>query len=78
MAEKKTTASNPLNEKMVKITLFKDNNEYKDDLFVARNGETYLIQRGVEVEVPEGIAQIIENSIAMDRLAADRIEAARK
>ena len=44
MAEKK---------KMVKIKLFKDYGEDRDDVFVAVNGESYLIQRGVELEVPD-------------------------
>ena len=77
-AEEKNVASNPLNEKMVKIKLFKDNGRYKDDLFVARNGHNYVIQRGVEVEVPEGIAMIIEQSEAMDNHVADLIAEAQK
>ena len=39
-------------EKMVKLKLFKDNGQYKDDVFVAVNGRTFQIVRGVEVEVP--------------------------
>ncbi len=42
---------------MVKVKLFKDNHDYKDDVFVAVNGERHLIQRGVEVEVPDYIAE---------------------
>ncbi len=57
MAEKK---------KMVKIKLFKDYGEYRDDVFVAVNGESYLIQRGVEVEVPDYIAEVLEHSAAQD------------
>jgi hypothetical protein len=54
------------------------NGKYKDDLFVARNGHNYVIQRGVEVEVPEGIAMIIEQSEAMDNHVADLIAEAQK
>ena len=57
MAEKK---------KMVKIKLFKDYGEYRDDVFVAVNGESYLIQRGVEVEVPDYIAEVLEHSAQQD------------
>ena len=32
------------------IRLFKDNQRYKTPVFVGVNGETYLIQRGVDVE----------------------------
>lgn len=32
----------------------------KDDVFVGLNGKTYLIKRGVEVEVPWGVAKVLE------------------
>lgn len=32
----------------------------KDDVFVGLNGKNYLIKRGVEVEVPWGVAKILE------------------
>ena len=32
----------------------------KEDVFVALNGKTYQIKRGVEVEVPYGVAKILE------------------
>lgn len=57
MAEKKKT---------VKIKLFKDYGEYRDDVFVAVNGESYLIQRGVEVEVPDYIAEVLGHSAEQD------------
>lgn len=37
----------------VTIQLFKDNEKYKDDVFVAVNGHSYQIKRGVKVEVPQ-------------------------
>ena len=33
---------------------------------MAVNGESYLIQRGVEVEVPDYIAEVLEHSAAQD------------
>ena len=39
------------------IRLFKDNQRYKTPVFVGVNGETYLIQRGVDVEVPKAVAE---------------------
>ena len=33
----------------------------KDDVFVGLNGTTYLIKRGVAVDVPRGVAKILEN-----------------
>ena len=53
-------------KKMTKVKLFKDYGEYKDDVFVAGNGESYLIQRGVEVEVPDYIAEVLEHSAQQD------------
>lgn len=43
----------------------------KDDVYVGLNGKTYLIKRGVEVDVPEGVAKILARrekmlSIAME------------
>ena len=60
--------------KMVKVKLFKDNHDYKDDVFVAVNGERYLIQRGVEVEVPDYIAEVLEHSAQQDARTAELIE----
>ena len=34
------------------IRLFKDNERYRDDVFVSVNGRTFQIKRGVEVQVP--------------------------
>jgi hypothetical protein len=60
--------------KMVKIKLFKDKGEYKDDVFVAVNGIRYQIQRGVEVEVPDFVKEVLDNSDRQDRLTAELIE----
>ena len=46
----------------VKITLFKDNGKYKDAVFVSDNGVNYIIQRGVEVEVPLSVALILKQA----------------
>lgn len=56
---------------MKKIRLFRDNGEYKDDLFVSVNGHSYLIKRGVEVEVPDYIAQVIEDAEAQNNKALE-------
>lgn len=57
---------NSKGEKMVKIRLFKDNKAYTEDVFVGVNGRTFQIQRGVEVEVPECVAEILRNSEKQD------------
>ena len=51
------------------IRLFKDNQRYKTPVFVGVNGETYLIQRGVDVEV-------LRHSEEMDGEAMAKIVAA--
>ncbi len=53
-------------EKMVKIRLFKDKKNYSSDVFVAVNGRTFQIQRGVDVEVPECVAEVLRNSEAQN------------
>lgn len=62
--------------KMVKIRLFKDAGKYSGDVFVGLNGKNYKIKRGVDVEVPEGVAEILEHSQTQDAETLQRIEAA--
>lgn len=68
----KVTAS--AEEERVKIKLFKDNKEYKDDLTVVVNGKAFKIQRGVEVSVPRYVAEVIEHSATQDAKTAQLIE----
>ena len=68
MATTKTDETKP---KMVKVKLRKDR-EHQDDYTVGLNGEMFRIKRGVEVEVPEGVKEILDNSERMDDLATER------
>lgn len=61
-------------EKTVKIKLFKDQGRYKNDVFVGLNGRTFLIKRGVEVEVPEGVAEILKHQEEQDAVATMMME----
>ena len=63
-------------EEKVRIKLLKDNGRYKGDLFVSVNGVNYKIRRGVEVEVPRAVAEVLEHSQRQDDLTAARIAAA--
>lgn len=56
---------------MVTIKLFKDNDRYKDDVFVAVNGKGYVIKRGVEVEVPLCVKEVLDNSAAQENRAVE-------
>ena len=60
-------------KKNVRIRLFKDNSRYKGDLFVSVNGVNYKIRRGVEVEVPPEVAEVLEHSQVQDERTAARI-----
>ena len=37
----------------------------KDDKYVAVNGKSYLIKRGVEVEVPDFVAEVLQHQEEM-------------
>ena len=54
--------------KKVKIKLPLTRTE-KEDVFVGINGKRYLIKRGVEVEVPVGVARILERREKMLSIA---------
>lgn len=43
----------------------------KDDVYVSLNGMPYLIQRGAEVRVPRGVAEILQHSEEMLREAIE-------
>ncbi|NLB91049.1 MAG: hypothetical protein GX786_07505 [Clostridiales bacterium] len=53
--------------KNVKIKLFYDGNQYKDPIYVSINGESLLIPRGIEVEIPEYFKEVVDRSIAQEQ-----------
>lgn len=54
----------------VKIKLHKGRSPQEaDDVFVSVNGERFQIQRGVEVEVPYYVAEVLEHSESQDLAA---------
>ena len=61
-AEKKTAAAEnkPNERKMVKIRLPKQRKD-EADVFVSVNDYTCMIQRGVEVEVPDFVAEVLKH-----------------
>ena len=59
-------------EKTVRIKLLKDK-ENRGDLFVSVNCRPYLIQRGKEIDVPESVAAVIENSLRNDQETYEKI-----
>lgn len=61
-------------EEKVPIRLFKDNDRYKDDVYVCVNGERLLIKRGENVEIPRKFALVLEQSAQQDTATANLIE----
>lgn len=51
---------------LVEIELFRDNKDYKDNVFVAVNGESCVIARGRKVKIKKKFADVIENSMHQD------------
>lgn len=61
-------------EELVPIRLFKDNDKYKDDVFVAVNGERVQIKRGETVHIKRKFADVLEQSMRQDTATAHMIE----
>lgn len=59
---------------LVEVKLFKDNNKYKDDVFVAVNGENCVIKRGEKVQVKRKFAKVLDNSDLQDYETSKLIE----
>lgn len=59
----------------VEIKLFRDNNKYKDDVYVSVNGDNVVIKRGERVQVKRKFVQVLEQSEREKNALADLIEA---
>ena len=60
-------------EEYVYITLFKDDNKYKDDVYVAVNGQNCRIQRGVPVKIKRKFALELAKSQHEDQRTAAKM-----
>ena len=60
-------------EEYVTISLLKDNGKYKDDVFVAVNGENCAVQRGVPVRIKRKFAIQLTQSQYEDQRTAAKI-----
>lgn len=63
-------------EEYVEVYLFKDNNKYKDDVFVAVNGENCVIKRGERVKIKRKFAEVLDHSAHQDYETSKLIEQA--
>lgn len=71
--KKEPPAHDPYDD-MVPIRLFKDNGKYKDDVFVAVNGERVQIKRGEMVKVKRMFAEVLDQSVNQDTATANLID----
>ena len=85
MAEKKTAApaaeeqkqpevTAPVDDGMVEIELYRDNDKYKNDVTVIVNGKVYQIKRGEKVKVPKAVAEVLDNAKAQRNFATRTID----
>jgi hypothetical protein len=58
----------------VEIRLMRDNDRYKDDVFVSDGFKSYLIKRGETVVVPRNIAEIIQQSMDAEMESAENLD----
>ena len=72
MAE--TNKSAPTKEKMVTIKIPRERKD-QEDVFVSVNMRTWLIKRGVAVEVPECVAEVLQHQEEMMEKIIDFEEA---
>ena len=60
----------------VKIRLYKDNDKYRDDVQVIVSGKVYIVKRGMEVEVPDFVAEVLGHAQIQAQYAAEYSEKA--
>ena len=63
-----------LNE-YVAVKLFRDNDRYKDDVYVAVNGHNCVIKRGEWVKIKRKFALVLDQSEVQDLRTAEMMEA---
>ena len=71
----KQTADQAYLEEYIAIKLFKDNDRYKDDVYVAINGKNCVIKRGEWVKIKRKFALVLDQSEIQDTKAAQLMQA---
>ena len=66
-----------LNE-YISVKLFKDNDRYRDDVYVAVNGQNCMIKRGEWVKIKRKFALVLDASEIQDMKTAHLIEKEQK
>ena len=67
-------AENAEGEELVEVKLFKDNDKYREPVFVGCNGETIASERGVRGKIKKKFADILDNSEHQDYETSVMIE----
>ena len=62
-------------EEYVAVKLFRDNDRYKDDVYVAVNGHNCVIKRGEWVKIKRKFALVLDQSEIQDMQTAEYLEA---
>ncbi len=62
------------NEEYVEIKLFKDNEKYKDDVYVAVGGQNCVIKRGIPVKIKRKFYLALQHQESQDVKTARLIE----
>ena len=57
-------------EELIEVTLFKDNDKYKEDVYVAVGGKNCVIKRGVPVKIKRKYYLALKQSNAQDDSSA--------
>ena len=71
---KAQTADQAFLEEYIAIKLFRDNDRYKDDVYVAINGKNCVIKRGEWVKIKRKFALVLDQSEIQDSKAAQLME----
>lgn len=74
MAPEELAAHKEEMNKPVSVKLFKDNGKYKDDVFVAVNGNPIALKRGERVDIKRKYAEVLDNSEHQDYETAQMID----
>lgn len=67
----KTAVKDPYLEEKITVQLFKDGGRYKDDVYVAINGENCVIKRGIPVQIKRKFALVLDQAQVQDTYAAE-------
>ena len=72
--KKETAKDSSYYNELVKVKLFKDNDKYKDDVYVAVNGENCVVPRGKKWKIKKKFALVLEQSNMQDLMTGQYMD----